>query len=297
MDLNGCVGTFDAFVTRLRSDYSARQNAARRISATASLSLPWQTPGADSFRCRGGERKDEMGLDQQARSMMWRTPTDDSNRGGAQDPAKRSEGGHAINLQDQALVWSTPRASDAEKGGPNQSFGAGGIPLPAQAAQWGTPTTRDWKDTGGLENVPINGLLGRQAASWATPTINGNHNRKGLSESSGDGLSTMAVQWPTPTSLSFDGSHQPGNSRSMNATLDAASSLRDRMTSKDGDTPLNSGRSLNQRFVGWLMGWLDGWTSFECSETELSHFKQRMRSALWQLDLHDAPPAQNDLFG
>lgn len=31
----------------------------------------WQTPGTDSFRSRGGDRKDEMGLDQQAR---WMTP-------------------------------------------------------------------------------------------------------------------------------------------------------------------------------------------------------------------------------
>lgn len=28
----------------------------------------WQTPATDSFRSRGGDRKDEMGLDQQARS-------------------------------------------------------------------------------------------------------------------------------------------------------------------------------------------------------------------------------------
>src|SRR4029434_7062682 len=27
----------------------------------------WQTPATDSFRSRGGDRKDEMGLDQQAR--------------------------------------------------------------------------------------------------------------------------------------------------------------------------------------------------------------------------------------
>ena len=35
------------------------------------MTLPlagWQTPGTDSFRSRGGDRKDEMGLDQQARS-------------------------------------------------------------------------------------------------------------------------------------------------------------------------------------------------------------------------------------
>lgn len=37
------------------------------------------------------------------------------------------------------IFWSTPKASDAEKGGPNQRFGAGGQPLPAQAVHWKTP--------------------------------------------------------------------------------------------------------------------------------------------------------------
>lgn len=37
---------------------------------TAQTSLAhWQTPATDSFRCRGGDRKDEMGLDQQARTI------------------------------------------------------------------------------------------------------------------------------------------------------------------------------------------------------------------------------------
>jgi hypothetical protein len=34
----------------------------------------WQTPATDSFRSRGGDRKDEMGLDQQARFAMFPTP-------------------------------------------------------------------------------------------------------------------------------------------------------------------------------------------------------------------------------
>lgn len=60
-------------------------------------------------------------------------------------------------------IWSTPRASDGEKGGPHQSFTAGGVPLPA-----------------------------------------------------------MTARWPTPMSLSFDGSHQPGNNRSGNKMLEIA---------------------------------------------------------------------------
>jgi len=71
----------------------------------------------------------------------------------------------AVWITDKA-TWSTPRASDGEKGGPNMSFGAGGQPLPAQAAAtWPTPTTRDGKDGSFCPNVPTNSLLGREAWS------------------------------------------------------------------------------------------------------------------------------------
>lgn len=93
----------------------------------------WPTPGTDSFRSRGGDRKDEMGLDQLARrSAQWATPTanDAANLGA---PSQFRRNSQALNVQAKAN-WSTPRASDGAKGGPNQAFGAGGQPLPAQAA-------------------------------------------------------------------------------------------------------------------------------------------------------------------
>jgi DNA (cytosine-5)-methyltransferase 1 len=96
----------------------------------------WPTPGTDSFRSRGGERKDEMGLDQLARRSVvapWSTPTqNDSANLGA--PSQFCRNSQALNVQAKAN-WSTPRATDGAKGGPNQAFGAGGQPLPAQAAQ------------------------------------------------------------------------------------------------------------------------------------------------------------------
>jgi hypothetical protein len=49
--------------------------------------------------------------------------------------SKRAQGHGMSNLNDTVYhlgVWSTLRASDGEKGGPNQSFGAGGSPLPSQ---------------------------------------------------------------------------------------------------------------------------------------------------------------------
>lgn len=67
--------------------------------------------------------------------------------------------------------WSTPRASDGEKGGPNMSFGAGGTPLPAQAFQWATPKAM----TGGA-----------------------NCKRDQRPEAGGPDLQEQAQQWPTP---------------------------------------------------------------------------------------------------
>lgn len=52
------------------------------------------------------------------------------------------------------LVPSTPRTGET-------GFGL-----------WGTPTTRDYKDTGNMENVPVNGLLGRQVL-MPTPRVEG----------------------------------------------------------------------------------------------------------------------------
>lgn len=40
-----------------------------------------------------------------------------------------------------------------------------------------------------------------ESSSWATPNVCGNHNRKGASKTSGDGLSTQAKSWATPNTM------------------------------------------------------------------------------------------------
>jgi DNA (cytosine-5)-methyltransferase 1 len=101
-------------------------------------------------------------MDLRTTASLWTTPCADDT---ATRTTQYAQGGTALSMQ--ADQWSTPRASDGEKGGPNMTFGAGGTPLPAQAAQWGTPTARDWKDgASGLTNVDENGLLGRQVISF-----------------------------------------------------------------------------------------------------------------------------------
>jgi DNA (cytosine-5)-methyltransferase 1 len=65
----------------------------------------WQTPGTDSFRSRGGDRKDEMGLDQQAR-MFWGTPQAHERTFDPRDVD------HGVQLANQVDNWKTPTARD-----------------------------------------------------------------------------------------------------------------------------------------------------------------------------------------
>jgi hypothetical protein len=45
-----------------------------RLDQLPVAAMLWQTPSADPFRSRGGSRKHEMGLDQQARIGFWISP-------------------------------------------------------------------------------------------------------------------------------------------------------------------------------------------------------------------------------
>lgn len=89
---------------------------------------------------------------------------------------------------------------------------------------------------------------------WPTPTVCGNHNRKGASKTSGDGLATAVARttWPTPvTNGVCGGSHH-------------LKMLREKTTSKEArQMSARNGGALNPTWVEWLMGWPLGWTSLE----------------------------------
>jgi len=107
------------------------------------------------FRLRNaGQRTTPLylGESMQRLSSVWPTPAAADLAGGRSNPpgtsptGLRPDGTKAqIGLPNAIKQWSTPRATDGEKGGPNQSFGAGGQPLPAQmhGSFWGTPEASD----------------------------------------------------------------------------------------------------------------------------------------------------------
>lgn len=160
--------------------------------------------------------------------------------------------------------WSTPRASDGEKGAPNQKFSGGGQPLPAQiygaqtaieASPWVTPSARDWKDTPGMA------------------TSSGDRNR--IDQLPRQMAQEPQASWPTPTSLSFKDSHQPGNGRSMNKMMELAEG-----TALTGPTPSGSSATMAKRgapnpvFAFWLMGFPEEWISGALEAMRLFRLKR-----------------------
>lgn len=77
------------------------------ITSLTVLVQQWQTPATDSFRSRGGERKDEQGLDQQARN--WPTPmTRDHRSGEAVKSDEELWGTKGRPLERVAATWEHP---------------------------------------------------------------------------------------------------------------------------------------------------------------------------------------------
>lgn len=142
---------------------------------------------------------------------------------------------------------------------------------------WPTPCATDNSDRAPSANVHISktGLpkhiapngeksqmrLSQAVRMWPTPTVCGNHNRKGASATSGDGLSTAVKTWATPVARDF---RHPGRSR------------LERTGGKQGEClPQQVGGALNPMWVEWLMGWPLGWTDLKPSATDKSPNAQR----------------------
>jgi DNA (cytosine-5)-methyltransferase 1 len=104
-------------------------------------------------------------------------------------------------------LWPTPHGFPKEGQARNPGPSGNELGRAVNREMWGTPTSRDWKDTGDMTNVPTNGLLGRQVLEremWPTPTKSdgeggpGNSGRDGglnLRTAAGGSLNPTWVEW------------------------------------------------------------------------------------------------------
>lgn len=188
-------------------------------------------------------------------------------------------------------MWGTPRASDGEKGGPNQSFGAGGMPLPAQAAQWTTPQAHDVTARGSGQQ-PSSKAGNRCLARDSKGENGADHLQNGTGRLHMDQLPNAVAHVFTPPGLpTWQGGPKPCDTRPISRRL-----FRSAMSSVPQTTLrrwLRAGawrrRRLNPNFVCWLMGWPAGHALCACSETGFIRWQQDMRSALSHLPTASGP--------
>lgn len=320
-DLPRSPQTLKAWATRLRQDCSRRRKSARVTSASGCLSSLWRSP--TSY---------QPGVD------VNKLVTKNGDAATGVNQRLYLNGLHrTVGLPQQTRLWQTIKASDGDKGGPNQRDGKGNPYLPMQASLWPTPdvpnggrTVPEDQMTAGVapEGHKVQKPLARTAELWPTPrTITGgaeSAERKkelGRMDSGGGDLQAVARNWPTPraeercqynsrddhvalsrsvktwptpSTRDYRMPNSQDSQRRRNAESKRGqqlsnfashnSSLLVPTSSTDGGKCSESTMHLprlNPLFVCWLMGWPRiGLGGFGFTETEWSHYRRRMRSAL-----------------
>lgn len=285
--------TWADLVSSVKSDFSRRRKSARAMSAQGSSSSAWptsttsMTTGVGSSGREGGDNLQtavskwptarvsaSRGAGNPVRAAdpsncrledtvaAWPTPTTRDHRSGLCSAETATRNARPLS-EFVGTIWSTPRASDGEKGGPGQSFGAGGVPLAVQTA------------------------------AWATPTVKGNHNRAGISPKAGDGLATQAARLFETTSASPPPAPETPMDGSPCSTVDPISPRRLNplfvewlMGWPEGWTSLALARSTRCASI-----------DCGCSETAFIRWRRHMRFALSHLASPPAIRPQTSLFG
>ena len=135
---------------------------------------------------------------------------------------------------------------------------------------WGTPTSRDHKDTGNMENVPVNGLLGRQdlTTERMLPTPNAAAVSNDLElRKSGDGRATPnKLGWAVAESLLPTPRASESELRTYKRTPTQDESKHGKYLAVEaGQT---QSMKLNSAWVSRMMGYPDGWLDIPTNDGE-----------------------------
>ena len=178
---------------------------------------------------------------------LWRTPSDPKNRG-SQPEARRREGGHTVNLEDQAehqdwQNWKTPHGlGNVDRTG--KRAGPGGGEFGKQANNWATPMGNDVKKA----HINLHKSLTQDAVEFHPPH-------------QAPDLLTLASN----TSSNFTLKNLKKLKRFLRPSESKPNAGR-----KYSTAGLGSHRRLNPVFVEWLMGFPLLWTQPEPSDSRRS---------------------------
>lgn len=269
----------------LRSEYSRRPKPATPCGASDCSS--W--PSARTSDTNGAGEHGDGGLDLRTAASEWKAPVADDT---GTRTKRYGQGGMALSMQvdqweapsvavtdgsrmtrggarsDELLLtgqavetsqkWSSPKASDPEKAGPNMRGSKGDVPLPGQAANWPAPAARDHKGVNSADHLEV---------------------------STG---SCHLDQLPNFVEHVFHLPSSPALATADGSTCSTASPNSNQPSAK---------RKLNPIFVEALMRWPTGLSGFERQETAWTRWWQLQRSFLSALDWGSSGEVQHDLFG
>lgn len=231
----------------------------------------WTTPGTDSFRSRGGDRVNEMGLDQEARH--WQSPQGRDFRSGeiTQETKEKHVGSRPLN--EEVLNWPSPRTEDSESCGnhPNATDS-----LRGSVQNWLTPHGAMGHEADGTYGCC--GEAAKEAANWRTPTACSENSLRG----SGQNAARRAEQ-----------GHAINLQDEVNAwNVPTTSRPTEPETSTAGPmcwcglpscVQRSHKRKLNVYFDEWLQGWPTNWSSAEKELTGFDQWERESRQLLWHL--------------
>lgn len=243
------------WATALRQEYSARPKPKTPCSGNDSSSWPSAKVSRGGYEIdpKTGKKIETL----EGAAVNWPGPTvSDTNGAGL-------HGEGAPDLRTTAAMWKAPKASDGEKGGPNQRGSRGDLALPAMAAQWAGPCAMNYK--GSSEGSSEGSIIRKDGKSRA------------------DLLHYQAEQLFSHLPSSLDRPIAGGSTSSIAGPNSNQPSVK---------------RRLNPIFVEALMRWPTGLSGFERPETAWTRWQQLMPSFLSMLCSSVAEPVQQlDLFG
>ena len=243
---------------------------------------PTSEPGSSSWptaRANDSEKRGAITANQRAGlpgvAQLWPTPLahDVTERGSGQVPGVK--GGCACLARD-ARLWPTAKASDGNKGSPNQAGSRGDPMLPGAAAHWQTPAADSFRGRGADRKSEMG--LDRQARSlWASPKASpGGPDATSDTHKGAPNLKAQTASWPTPAARDAKGANSEahvtttGSGRMHMDQLPnfvAHSFLRPVHSQNTGEALSPTRRTLHRRlnpaFVCWLMAWPIWWTRAE----------------------------------
>jgi hypothetical protein len=149
---------------RLRSEGKMKGCGSPLLLTMASLAA-WATPTTRDHKDGESEGTAPVNalLGRQAWLAGWKTPTAGCvGKGGAQNPEKRMEGGHVVDLQDQATLASWPAVPDAMDAALHLNL----VPDLLSLMDSGATQVGFYADRSGVVVIPVGGPLNPEHSRW-----------------------------------------------------------------------------------------------------------------------------------